>query len=267
MERVAFLDEETGQTVGCLLNPETVVMTRSAGVEPRRSAGGRLTGAGLADDPLLFTGGGRTELRLDLLFDVDLAPRGQVPVTDVRQMTRPVWRLAENSTEVKRQRRPPAVRFVWGRAWNVPGVVTEVAERFDRFAPDGSPLRSWMRLVFVRIGQSADEEGGEAYDLAQRLPVVDLTAPPVGALPVLGDGSGTPPGEPPPESENTGADGAAALPAPAPSPVPPAELGLLSEAAFGTPLLWKALLTYNDIDDPARFSGPLAVPPLGEGAR
>jgi len=266
VERVAFLDEETGQTVGCLLNPETVVMTRSAGVEPRRSAGGRLTGAGLADDPLLFTGGGRTELHLDLLFDVDLAPQGQGPVTDVRQMTRPVWRLAENSAEVKRQRRPPAVRFVWGRAWNVPGVVTEVAERFDRFAPDGSPLRSWMRLVFVRIGQSADEEGGEAYDLAQRLPVVDLTAPPVGALGVLGDGSGTQPGEGSPAAE---ADGGAApsAPAPAPSPVPPAELGLLSEAAFGTPLLWKALLEYNGIDDPARFSGPLAVPPLGEGAR
>ncbi len=267
MERVAFLDEETGQTVGCLLNPETVVMTRSAGVEPRRSAGGRLTGAGLADDPLLFTGGGRTELHLDLLFDVDLAPQGQGPVTDVRQMTRPVWRLAENSVEVKRQRRPPAVRFVWGRAWNVPGVVTEVAERFDRFAPDGSPLRSWMRLVFVRVGQSADEEGGEAYDLAQRLPVVDLTAPPVGALGVLGDGSGTQAGGAPPAAEAAGADGGAAPAAPVPSPVPPAELGLLSEAAFGTPLLWKALLEYNGIDDPAHFSGPLAVPPLGEGVR
>ena len=130
--------------------------------------------------------------------------------------------------------------------------------------PDGSPLRSWMRLVVVRIGQSADEEGGEAYDLAQRLPVVDLTAPPVGALGVLGDGSGTQAGEAPPAVQ---ADDGAAPAAPVPSPVPPAELGLLSEAAFGTPLLWKALLEYNGIDDPARFSGPLAVPPLGEGAR
>jgi hypothetical protein len=172
-------------------------------------------------------------------------------VTDVRQMTRPVWRLAENSAEVQRQRRPPAVRFVWGRAWNVPGVVTEVAERFDRFAPDGSPMRSWLRLVFVRVGSSADEEGGEAYELGTRLPVVDLTAPPVGAVTVLGDGA-TPPIE------------AAEGPAGGPPAVPSTELGLLSQAAFGTPLLWKLLLEYNGVDDPARFSGPLAVPPLGE---
>jgi hypothetical protein len=144
------------------------------------------------------------------------------------------------------------VRFVWGRAWNVPGVVTEVAERFDRFAPDGSPLRSWLRLVFVRVGRSADEEGGEAYELAARLPAVDLTAPPVGAMTVLGDGGRAP------------AERGVGSPAAGPPAVPPTELGLLSQAAFGTPLLWKLLLEYNGIDDPARFSGPLAVPPLGE---
>ncbi|UZX04927.1 hypothetical protein F8G81_21760 [Arthrobacter sp. CDRTa11] len=252
MERVAFLIEDTGEHLGCLLNPETVVMTRTAGVEPRRSAGGKLTGSGLADDPLLFTGGGHTELRLDLLFDVDLAPVN-LHLQDVRQMTRPIWALAENSAEVERQRRPPSVRFVWGRAWNVPGIVTEVAERFDRFSPDGSPLRSWMRMVFVRVGQSADEEGGENYELAQRLPAVDLTAPPVDTLPVYGDG-GTPGA-----ASVVEPDGETSVPE-----VPPGELGRLSLAAFGTPLLWKLLLEYNNIDDPARFAGPLAVPPLGE---
>lgn len=252
MERVAFLVEETGEHIGCLLNPESVVMTRTAGVEARRSAGGRLT-AGLADDPLLFTGGGRTELRLDLLFDVGLASvQVRTPVTDVRQMTRPMWRLAENSAEVQRQRRPPAVRFVWGQAWNVPGIVTEVAERFDRFDADGSPLRSWLRLVFVRVGQDPDEEGGEAHDLAARLPPVDLTAPPVGALPVTGDGSGG------------AAEADPDAPAGAARAIPPVELGLLSQAAFGTALLWKPLLEYNGIDDPARVVGPLAVPPLGD---
>ncbi|MDJ0355996.1 hypothetical protein [Paenarthrobacter sp. PH39-S1] len=253
MERIAFLIEDTGEHLGALLNPETVIMSRTAGVEPRRTSGGRLAGAGLADDPLLFTGGGHTELRLDLVFDVDLAP-AHLPVTDVRQMTRPIWSLAENSTEVEHQRRPPSVRFVWGRAWNVPGIVTEVAERFDRFASDGSPLRSWMRLVFVRVGQSADEEGGENYELAQRLPPVDLTAPPVDSLQVLGDGTdeGLQPAEPGGES------------VPSMPPVPAVELGILSWRAFGTPLLWKLLLEYNNIDDPSRFSGPLAVPPVGQ---
>ena len=251
MERVAFLLEDSGEQISALLNPESVVMSRSAGVEPRRSAGGRLAGSGLADDPLLFTGGGRTELRLDLLFDTDLAS-GPTPVTDVRVLTRPIWRLAENSVEVDRQRRPPSVRFVWGRAWNVPGVVSEVAERFDRFAPDGSPLRSWLRLLFVRVGDAADTDRAGTEKLETRLPPVDLTAPAVGTLSVLGDGS-------PPTSVDTDSDGVVS--------VPPVQLGLLSQAAFGTPLLWKALLEYNNVDDPAAFAGTLAVPPIGESPR
>lgn len=249
MERVAFLIEETGEHIGCLLNPESVVMTRTAGVEARRSSGGRLTGAGLADDPLMFTGGGRTELKLDLLFDVDLAPTN-VEVSDVRQLTRPIWALAENSAEVERQLRPPLVMLLWGLAWSIPGVITEVAERFDRFGADGSPLRSWLRLTFVRIGSAADREGGEAFELARRLPRVDLTAPPVGSLPVPGDGS---------DDGLDTPDG--------PATIDPARLGLLSLTAFGNELQWKELLTYNDIDDPLRFTGPLAVPPSGEGPR
>jgi hypothetical protein len=274
MERVAFLVEQTGEQIGALLNPETVVMTRAAGVEARTSTSGRLTGAGLTDDPLLFTGGGRTELRLELLFDVELAP-ADAGVSDVRQLTRPIWALAENSASDRQRRRPPAVRFVWGRAWNIPGVVTEVAERFDRFAADGSPLRSWMRLVFVRIGSAADEPGGEAWELATRLPRVDLTAEPVGALAVPG-GTGRTTG-----AVGTGTIGAAGTdtggagqPAP-PRPTDPVELGMLSLAAFGTPLLWKALLAYNDVDDPVelartmaeRGGAALAVPPLGESPR
>ena len=51
MERVAFLIEETGQRLECLLNPETLVLRRTAGVAPRRSTTGRVTGAGMTDDP------------------------------------------------------------------------------------------------------------------------------------------------------------------------------------------------------------------------
>lgn len=119
METIAFLVEETGEQIFCLLNPETVVMTRTAGVEARQSSGGRLTGSGLADDPLLFTGGGRTELKLDLLFDIDLLPVN-LEASDVRQLTRRIWALAENSAEVQRQRRPPLVRVLWGRPGRSP---------------------------------------------------------------------------------------------------------------------------------------------------
>lgn len=245
MERIAFLIEATGEQIYCLLNPETLVMTRTAGVAARQSSGGRLTGSGLADDPLLFTGGGRTELKLDLLFDIDLLPT-QAQASDVRQLTRRIWALAENSAEVQRRHRPPLVRLLWGQAWSIPGIVTEVAERFDRFATDGSPLRSWLRLSFVRVGTAADAEGGEAWELAQRLPPVDLSAPAIRALEVVAEGS------------DPGDDEAS---------IQAARLGLFSLEAFGNPFQWKQLLTYNDVDDPLQFVGPLAVPPSGEVAR
>src|SRR5918992_121849 len=97
MERVAFLLEETGQRVGALLNPESVVVRRQAGVRRRRSVAGGLTGTALADDPLLFTGGGRTELELELLFDTSLVGSTMVS-DDVQGLTRPLWELAENVT-------------------------------------------------------------------------------------------------------------------------------------------------------------------------
>jgi len=120
VERVAFLIEETGQRLPCLLNPETVVVERLAGLRPRRSAGGPVTGSGLEDDPLLFTGGGVTRLKLDLLFDVTLAG-STIQAQDVRELTGPLWNLTENVAGPELSRRPPRVRFVWGKTWNFPG--------------------------------------------------------------------------------------------------------------------------------------------------
>ena len=66
MDRVTFLIEQSGERIPCLLNPETIQIARRAGLRPRRSIGGALTGRGRTDDPLHYTGGGMTELRLDL---------------------------------------------------------------------------------------------------------------------------------------------------------------------------------------------------------
>src|SRR6267143_1807590 len=140
MERVAFLIESTGARIGCLLNPETVSVRRWAGVRPRRSLAGALRADALADDPVLFTGGGTTELELELLFDVGLAG-SSVKVTDVRNLTLPLWRLAENGQVTDGELRPDVIRFVWGKAWNVPAVVAAVAERY--FGDPGA----WKRIA------------------------------------------------------------------------------------------------------------------------
>lgn len=240
MERVAFLVETTDEHISCLLNPETLVVSRTAGVRPRQLAGALPTGAGLADDPLLLSGGGRTELQLDLLFDVDLVdPLAQRP-DDVRQLTGPLSQLAENSDDRDGRRKPPTVRFVWGRAWNLPGVVTEVSERFDRFSDSGAPLRSWLRMAFVRTGLGTEQTSPGSLD-GGAVSGVDLTAQPTRSVT--------------PEGEET-IDPAGG------SPINPLQLGLMSVDAFGTPLMWKSLMTYNNVDDPLIISQPLGVPPV-----
>jgi hypothetical protein len=176
VERVAFLIEETNERLGCLLNPETLVMRRVAGVQPRRSATGRLTGTGLADDPLLYTGGGRTELELDLLFDVSLAG-SSITTNDVRDLTLPLWNLAENSGRDAGYARPPLVLFIWGKSWNIRGVIVAVAERLEYFTPEGVPRRSWLRLRMLRAAESRAEAASTGPAPPSIPPVEELRVP------------------------------------------------------------------------------------------
>jgi len=154
MERVAFLIEETNQRLGCLLNPENLTVRRAAGVRPRRAATGQLTGAALDDDPLLYTGGGRTVLELNLLFDVALAG-SSITKEDVRELTEPLWNLSENTSRRDGYGRPPLVRFIWGKSWNMPGIIVSVAERLERFTRAGVPQRSWLRMRMYRLSEDA----------------------------------------------------------------------------------------------------------------
>lgn len=247
MERVAFVVEDTGARIDCLLNPESLEVSRLAGIRRRGVATGRLTGAGLADDPLHLTGGGRTELTVDLLFDVDLVTTpGASP--DVRALTRPLWQLAENSATEQGAIRPPLVRFVWGKSWNVPGVVAAVAERFDRFDATGVPQRSWLRMRFTRVAESAAEAQAEyetmlAEAQAARAQAAMAAAPPgtepSAAVVAVGQGG-------------AGAEGA-----------PPVRFDLLATDGLGSPFLWRLLASYNDVADPLRVEPGtvLAVPP------
>src|SRR5437016_7404592 len=178
MERVAFLLEETNERLGCLLNPESLVIRRVAGVLPRRSLGGQFTGVGLRDDPLLYTGGGRTELELNLLFDVSLAG-SSIETNDVRDLTGPLWNLAENTRSTDGQRRPPLVRFVWGKSWNIPGIVAAVAEYLEQFTAEGAPQRSWLSMRLWRVSEPHKETvPGEQSLQAQALSPQELEVSP-----------------------------------------------------------------------------------------
>jgi Contractile injection system tube protein len=162
MERVAFLLDRTGERINCLLNPESLEVRRYSGLRQRRDAGGLFAGQVRADHPLIATGGGITELDLQLLFDVDIArleraapadtDSDSVPgaMGDVRELTRPIWNLTENAS-ADGFGAPPSVRFIWGKSWNIPSVVIFVAERLERFDMNGAPQRSWMSLRLRRV--------------------------------------------------------------------------------------------------------------------
>jgi contractile injection system tube protein len=180
MERVAFLVEATNERLGCLLNPASLVMQRVAGVLPRSSVGGQFTGSGLQDDPLLYTGGGKTVLELHLLFDVGLAG-SSIQTNDVRDLTGPLWNLAENTQRAGGSRRPPLVRFVWGKSWNIPGIVAAVAERLEEFAADGVPQRSWLSMRLWRVSETPKELGPSKQPM-QMLSPADLDIAP-GSVP------------------------------------------------------------------------------------
>lgn len=246
MERVAFLVDYSGERIDCLLNPETVAVTRLAGIRPRGTSYGQLIGAGQADDPLLFTGGGRTQIVLDLLFDVELVEE-QIRPADVRALTRRLWMLAENSTEERGAVRPPLVRLVWGKSWNVPGVIAAVAERFDAFDPDGTPRRSWLRMKLIRVTESRAQAQAafddrlaqaQAQAAAQAVANTDPSAAPTQAVRAIGDGQSDP--------DYSGV-----------------RFDLLATDALGSPFLWRLLAEHNRINDPLRVppGTVLTVPP------
>jgi nucleoid-associated protein YgaU len=257
VERVAFL-LESGERLGCLLNPNSLTMTRLAGVRPRSSVSGPLAGARLRDDPLLYTGGGRTELVLDLLFDVTIAG-SSINTDDVRALTRPLWELAENqgagtSGDVHFAR-PPLVTFVWGKAWNVPGVVTAVAEQLEFFTAEGAPRRSWLRMRLLRVDRSVARRDvstppppprapspSAALVAAPRSlaePSVKILAEDVQAHEVIGGGSESGSGE---------------------------RLDAIASRYYGDASYWRLLAAFNGINDPMNIPAGtlLTIPPVAK---
>ena len=237
-----------------MLNPETLVTRRTAGVVQRNGALGALQGARQTDDLLLYVGGGTTEMFLDLLFDTTLASdtesaTGLQEARDVRALTRPLWNLAENSATDQGQVELPIVRFVWGKSWNVPGLVTAVAERLEFFDEAGIPRRSWLHMKFFRVNVS------------------EQTKPPVPKIPDLNDmlegtsfgdagarGAVEVTGGPRPELEDT---------------TTPSRLDEIAFGNYGNSNLWRLIAWFNDVANPLSVAAGtlLRLPELPAGSK
>ncbi|MEZ4870565.1 MAG: hypothetical protein R3C14_55055 [Caldilineaceae bacterium] len=237
MERVAFLIEATNVRIPCMLNPASFELQRSVGVN--RTSGGQLVDTDLTDDPVLYSGRGSTSFTLDLLFDVTLTG-APTPREDVRELTAPFWQLAEYRSERHRYDELPQVRFIWGKAWNIPCVIAAVAERYERFTANGVPQRSWLRMSLLRVGEAVLAPPATPFGLDD-LP--ESITPPSAAVAadagwesheVLGGGA---------DSER---------------------LDQLASHYYGDPSLWRLIARANNLDDPAQVppGALLQIPPL-----
>ena len=171
----------------------------------------------------------------------ELPPPDPARVIDVRELTQPLWALAETGSPVDGALLPQRIRFIWGKSWNVPGVVLAVAERLERFDGDGVPQRSWLSLRLRRV-----EDSG-----------ADLSAAPPSA-----------PSDPQFSNGLTGPDGGDAGFGSVAIPVDPGGIAALrSDLAatrhYGDPALAAAWCEFNDRDDMLRGEEGLRmqVPP------
>jgi len=248
VERVAFLVEETNTRLRCMLNPETIVFKRLSGVRVRESADGVLAGAYSGGNMLLFTGGGQTTLDLDLVFDVTLAEGSTIASGDVRELTAPIWALSENSQRGSTAgRRPPIARFVWGKNWNIRGVVHAIAERLENFDASGMPRRSWLRLRMLQVPEDS-------------APARRVTAPP---LRLHAAGGREQPSVAEGSDDKTIIHRTVATGAESGSPQVE-RLDQIAQRYYGNPDLWRLLAVANDIEDPTTLPAGLAleIPPL-----
>jgi hypothetical protein len=251
MERLTFIPTGTHQQISCLLNPEHLVQTRVAGLRRPRSGSGPVSGARLSDEPVLHTGGGRTVIDLELLFDLGLAPDSP-QITDVRQLTRPLWDLTENRLSGPDAGTTPSVRAVWGKDAGLVAVVEAIAERLEAFDSAGAPHRSWIRLRLRRIPDPTPppiEPDAVTVPVPEEVTAMATDAEPGGTHTAL----------------SGGVDDAGVL-------QPAERLDQLAARYYdGRPWLWRLIAAANDLDDapwaPAGHNLIIPEAPGGEEPR
>ncbi len=129
------------------------------------------------------------------------------------------------------------MRFIWGRAWDIPVVVESVAERFERFTAGGTPQRSWMSLRLLRLTDEIPPADPPSLFAPADIPEpADLPAedPNWGVHELLGGDTGG------------------------------KSLWQIAANVYGDPSLWRLIARANDIDDPSSLApgSLLRIPPL-----
>jgi nucleoid-associated protein YgaU len=146
--------------------------------------------------------------------------------------------MAENTQQRQGYTQPAQVRFLWGKAWNVPAVVQSVAERFERFTLQGRAQRSWLRLRMLRVNETVPQPRARTSFLLSDVPSQDEIGSP---------------------EETWGAH----------EQTQGERLDQLATRTYGDPSLWRLIAAANNVDDPSDVGVGrlLRLPPKPRGRK
>lgn len=180
--------ESTGKRIECQLNPESVTIKRRSGLVRREFPNGLMASRVDGEDGLIHTGGGRTEIELELLFDIEGAPdkTGYEANDDVRQKTNLFFEQTNLSESEEGGRQVPYLRMIWGKQWNMLVLCEAVSERVEQFDVNGCARRSWLSMRLLKVPEpvvdalpeiSLGTDGGYSDDLFQKSAMSPVESP------------------------------------------------------------------------------------------
>ncbi|MVN85670.1 hypothetical protein GO986_02710 [Deinococcus sp. HMF7620] len=149
--------------IKCMFNPSEYTISRSIMWE---------TASNDSNDTgnKVYKGGSPAKLTLELFFDTYAFRKNAETVEDVRKHTERLWELTrrdENSSETSKQsavkkNRPTKVLFQWGGTWHFEAVILDMEQKFTLFMPDGTPVRSIIKVTFEQADKATAFYGEDA---------------------------------------------------------------------------------------------------------
>jgi Contractile injection system tube protein len=188
------------QAIECMFNPREYTISRKV---DWGNQGNDTSDTGNK----VYRGGSPATLSLELFFDTYARRMSAGLVEDVRRYTRPLWELTQiddSTTEpganpAVKKGRPRKVLFQWGATWHFEAVITSMEQQFTLFMPDGTPVRSVIKVSFEQADKAAsfhgDGGGAGTYNVSQNIRATATQRGFVGDLRMTGFGTGSrPPG-------------------------------------------------------------------------
>ncbi len=142
----AKLEIEGAPDIPCLFNPKDYTVTKTNAWEAKATPGSS------AGQPQ-FGGGQPYEMQLQLLFDASLLGQGSAVAAATAQlfaMMEATQGQGAGHGGKKNTRRPPKVKFIWGRFISFESFVKSLTVQYQLFAPDGQPLRADVKLALLQ---------------------------------------------------------------------------------------------------------------------